>query len=205
VSQHTSSTQNPEAHTDGVVHAAPFGFGVLVGVPLAVAVDVCVAVGVRVTVAVRVAVAVQLGCDTPPQVLHLLKSHSAGGLHWFPGQQDWPASPHGTQMLLVGEHTLLGRHGKPGKPIQQGCPVAPQSLHVPIRHVRPRPHSGSSRQQGWLEPPQATHVPPTHSAFGAQLSGGAVLQHGWAIWPQGVQKPAWHTDVSPQNPPMQHG
>ena len=43
VSQHTSSTQNPEAHTDGVVHAAPFGFGVLVGVPLAVAVDVCVA------------------------------------------------------------------------------------------------------------------------------------------------------------------
>src|SRR5262249_57117722 len=49
VSQHTSATQNPVEHCDGVMHAPPWGTGVLVGVAVggvvAVAVFVAVAAG----------------------------------------------------------------------------------------------------------------------------------------------------------------
>ena len=76
VSQQTPSAQNPEAQSDGVVHAAPLGIGVLVDV----AVDVAVAV--------RVGVGVQGGCDTPPHVLQTLMAHCAGAMHTFPRQQD---------------------------------------------------------------------------------------------------------------------
>lgn len=203
VSQHTSSTQNPEAHTDAVLHSAPFGFGVLVGVALGVAVSV--RVGVRVGVAVCVAVGVQPGCDTPPHVLQMLPSHSAGAVHRFPGQQNPPAPPQGTQVSVVGEHTLPVTHGMPGGPTQQGSPVVPQSWQVPITHVRPRLHNGPSVQQGWLVPPQGVHVPPAHTKPKSQLSGGTVLQHGSDIWPQGVQRPPMHTDVIPQKLPVQHG
>ena len=120
VLQHNPSTQNPEAHTDGVAHSAPLGFGVLVGVALGVAVGVLVTVGVRVDVGVRVGVGVQAGCDTPPQVLHMTPLHCEGNVHTFPGQQNSPAWPQCTQVSFVGEHTLLGRHGKPGAPSQQG-------------------------------------------------------------------------------------
>ena len=76
VSQQTPSAQNPEAQSDGVVHAAPLGIGVWV----AVAVDVAVAV--------RVGVGVQGGCDTPPQVLQTWPLHCAGAMQKFPGQQN---------------------------------------------------------------------------------------------------------------------
>ena len=76
VSQQTPSTQNSEAQSAGVVHAAPLGSGVSVGVAVAVAVAVGVDVGV------------QAGCDTPPQVLQMVPSHSAAPAHTFPGQQN---------------------------------------------------------------------------------------------------------------------
>jgi len=85
----------------------------LVGVALGVA------VGVRVDVGVRVGVGVQAGCDTPPQVLHMTPLHCED-VHTFPGQQNSPAWPQCTQVSFVGEHTLLGRHGMPGAPSQQG-------------------------------------------------------------------------------------
>src|SRR5262249_46054922 len=54
VSQHTSATQKPVEHCDGVVHAPPWGTGVLVGVAVGVLVGVSVTVGVLVGVSVGV-------------------------------------------------------------------------------------------------------------------------------------------------------
>ena len=48
--QHASSTQKPVEHCDGVVHAPPWGTGVLVGVAVGVSVAVGVLVGVSVGV-----------------------------------------------------------------------------------------------------------------------------------------------------------
>src|SRR5215470_8318942 len=50
VSQQTASTQKPVAHCDGVVHAPPWGTGVLVGVAVGVLVGVFVGVLVGVNV-----------------------------------------------------------------------------------------------------------------------------------------------------------
>jgi len=61
VSQHTSATQNPVEHCDGVVHAPPWGTGVLVGVAVGVLVGVSVTVGVFVGVLVGVNVGGQTG------------------------------------------------------------------------------------------------------------------------------------------------
>jgi len=58
VSQHTSATQRPVEHCDGVVHAPPSGTGVLVGVAVGVLVGVSVTVGVLVGVFVGVFVGV---------------------------------------------------------------------------------------------------------------------------------------------------
>ena len=85
VSQHTSATQNPVEHCDGVVHAPPRGTGVLVGVcvtvPVLVAVAVLVAVPVAVAVAVLVGVLVGVGESQNPDPVcvwtHALLSQSS--------------------------------------------------------------------------------------------------------------------------------
>ena len=58
VLQHTPSTQSPDPHNDGVLHAPPRGIGVRVGVDVIVGVDVMVGVDVTVPVLLAVAVAV---------------------------------------------------------------------------------------------------------------------------------------------------
>ena len=60
VLQHTLSTQIPDPHNDGVLHAPPSGIGVLVGVDVMVGVDVTVPVLLAVAVAVAVAVTVEV-------------------------------------------------------------------------------------------------------------------------------------------------
>jgi len=82
VSQHTSATQKPVEHCDGVIHAPPWGTGVLVGVAVgvlvtvAVLVAVAVAVAVLVGVSVGVGVGVLLGTGTPSMTAQLAKPPS---------------------------------------------------------------------------------------------------------------------------------
>src|SRR5262249_28274814 len=63
--QHTSSTQKPVEHCDGVIHAPPWGTGVFVGVAVGVLVAVAVLVGVFVGVSVGVNVA---HSGSPPEL-----------------------------------------------------------------------------------------------------------------------------------------
>jgi hypothetical protein len=90
-------------------------------------------------------------------------------------------------------------------PAQQGCPVAPHAVQLPLEpqtvppmHQKPVPASAGllPAQQGWPLDPQGTQLEPEHVVKGAvQVAAGPVPQQG---------EPAVPHAPSEQAPPAAH-
>lgn len=65
---------------------------------------------------------------------------------------------------------------------QQGCPVPPHAVHLPVAaQVRLDPHGVAPAQHGWLLAPQAVQLPPEHTVPDAEHE---LPQQGWVAPPQ---------------------
>jgi len=106
------------------------------------------------------------------------------------------------------------------RPVQQGCPAAPQAVQVPaavwLRPLQARPEplqvAANVPQQGWPSPPQVPHTEPSMQpsapvqAGAPPSAGGPPLpQQGWPSPPHAAQVPPvnWPAGRAQPRPALQ--